>query len=145
MFCNPDIRCHHLSSDCILKRYKLYKRYWLVIWSHCLLVGWLIGCNKPTNQHTNQPLFVGHNRPYDQHHSNRLIIELKSKYYAVISSVWKFMFKRTQQVVFWGTRNVFGVPKLPIGILLSKVGWIWCFYIAKTFTLCTSFMLEIFI
>ena len=24
----------------------------------------------------------------------------------------------------WGTRNVFGVPKLPIGILPSKVGWI---------------------
>ncbi len=57
----------------------------------------------------------------------------------------EFMFKRTWQVVFWGTRNVFGVPKLPIGILPSKVGRKWCFYIAKTFTLCTSFMLRIII
>ena len=52
-------------------------------------------CSRPTNQHTNQPLFLGHNRPYDQHHSNRLIIEQKSKYYAVISRHWKFMFKQT--------------------------------------------------
>ena len=66
----------------------------MVIWSHCRLVGWLIGYNKPTHQ----PLFVGHNRPYDQHHSNRLIIKLKSKYYAVISRHWKFMFKRIFRV-----------------------------------------------
>jgi hypothetical protein len=139
----------------------------LVIWPHCLLVGWLIGYNKPTNKHTNQPLFVGHNRPYDQHHSNRLIIELKSKYYAVISRHWKFMFKRifrvsecadaciytkraeekstSLQVVFWGTRNVFGVPKLPIGILPSKVGRIWCFCIANTFALYANFIFRIII
>ena len=95
MFCNPDITCHQVSLDCILERYKLYKRYWLVVWSHCRLVGWLIVYNKPTNQHTNQPLFVGHNRPYDQTFPNRLFIELKSKYYAVIFRHWKFMFKRT--------------------------------------------------
>ncbi len=28
------------------------------------------------------------------------------------------------EVVFWGARNVFGVPKLPIGIRPSKVGQI---------------------
>ena len=38
------------------------------------------------------------------------------------------VFKRTKQVVFWGTRNVFGVPKLPIGILPSKVRQNWWFY-----------------
>ena len=43
-------------------------------------------------------LSVGHNRPYDQHHSNRLIIEQKSKYYAVIFRHWKFMFKRIFRV-----------------------------------------------
>ena len=32
------------------------------------------------------------------------------------------MFKRTWQVVFWGTRNVFGAPKLLAGIFSSKVG-----------------------
>ena len=37
------------------------------------------------------------------------------------------------EVVFWGARNVFGLPKLPIGIPTSKVGWIWCFCIANTF------------
>ena len=51
----------------------------MVICLHYLLVGWLIGHNKPTNQHTNQPLFVGPNRPYDQPLSNRLIIELKCR------------------------------------------------------------------
>ena len=62
------------------------------------LAYWLQQTNKPTNQHTNQPLFVGHNRPYDQPFSSGLIIELKSKYYAVISGHWKFMFKRIFRV-----------------------------------------------
>ena len=87
-----------MSLDCILKRYKLYKRYWLVIWSHCLLVGWFISYNKPTNQHTNQPLFVGHNRPYDQPFPNGLIIELKRRVCLIIFRHWKFMFKRIFRV-----------------------------------------------
>ena len=58
MFCNPDITCPQVSLDCILKRYKLYKRYWLVIWSHYRLVGWSIGCSRPTNQQTNHYVLV---------------------------------------------------------------------------------------
>ncbi len=107
MFCNPDITCPQVSLDCILESHKQYKR---------LLVGHMA------------TLSVGHNRPYGQPLSNKPIIELKSMDYDVISRHWKFMFKRTWQVVFWGTRNVFGVPKLSIGIIPSKVGWIWCFY-----------------
>ena len=90
-----------MSLDYILKRFQMLKRLLvghMVIWSHCLLVGWLIGYNKPTNQHTNQPLFVGHNRPYDQHHSNRLIIELKRRECVIISRHWKCMFKRIFRV-----------------------------------------------
>ena len=70
----------------------------MVIWSHCLLVGWLIGYNKPTNQHTNRPLFVGHNRPYDQPFPSGLINELKRRECVIISRHWKFMFKRIFRV-----------------------------------------------
>ena len=49
-------------------------------------------------QQTNQPLFVGHNRPYDQHHSNKLIIELKRRECVIIFRHWKFMFKRIFRV-----------------------------------------------
>ncbi|GAA6485721.1 hypothetical protein K260102G11_24220 [Bacteroides uniformis] len=34
----------------------------------------------------------------------------------------KFMFKRTWQVVFWGTRNISSAPKLLAKTFPSKVG-----------------------
>ena len=76
-FCNPDTTCRQLSLDCILRHHKRYKR---------LLVGRMV------------TLSVGHNRPYDQPFPNVLINELESKYYAVISRRWKFMFKRIFRV-----------------------------------------------
>jgi hypothetical protein len=37
-------------------------------------------------------------------------------------STEKFMFKRTWQVVFWGTRNISSAPKLLAKTFPSKVG-----------------------
>ena len=59
------------------------------------LAYWL---HKPTNQHTSQPLFVGHNRPYDQPFPDRLFIELKRRECVIIFRHWKFMFKRIFRV-----------------------------------------------
>ena len=70
----------------------------MVAWSYGHIVGWLIEYNKSTSQHTNQPLFVGHNRPYDQPFPNRLFIELKRRECVIISRHWKFMFKRIFRV-----------------------------------------------
>ena len=77
MFCKPDITCHQVSLDCILKCHLLCKR---------LLIGHMV------------TLSVGHNRPYDQPFPNGLIIELKRRVCLIIFRHWKFMFKRIFRV-----------------------------------------------